>query len=224
MPHEHEGAAFVEIYQNCNVFNDGAFEGITVKESRRRCRSTSPTVSRSASATTSRRASCSTSSASASWSRSPTSAQTSSSCTTSTATIPTPCVRVVPHRRSTDDADAHRRVPRCGPSGLRGCRCSTSWLPRRSARDPATWPSCSTRRGLTVEQRATLIGRRVSRRERGTRDRCAAWAQRTWSSAASARPGGRRRWIWATLTGRSRNAASASPRVMMAATVAASGR
>ena len=24
--HEHQGASFVEIYQNCNVFNDGAFE------------------------------------------------------------------------------------------------------------------------------------------------------------------------------------------------------
>ena len=32
--HEHEGAAFVEIYQNCNVFNDGAFEGITAKDTR----------------------------------------------------------------------------------------------------------------------------------------------------------------------------------------------
>ena len=32
--HEHEGAAFVEVYQNCNVFNDGAFEDITAKESR----------------------------------------------------------------------------------------------------------------------------------------------------------------------------------------------
>ena len=30
----HRGAAFVEIYQNCNVFNDGAFEGITAKEAR----------------------------------------------------------------------------------------------------------------------------------------------------------------------------------------------
>src|ERR1700728_77837 len=27
--HAHNGAAFVEIYQNCNVFNDGAFEKIT---------------------------------------------------------------------------------------------------------------------------------------------------------------------------------------------------
>jgi 2-oxoglutarate ferredoxin oxidoreductase subunit beta len=32
--YEHKGAAFVELYQNCNVFNDGAFEGITAKEAR----------------------------------------------------------------------------------------------------------------------------------------------------------------------------------------------
>src|SRR3954464_15199689 len=32
--HEHKGAAFVEVYQNCNVFNDGAFEGITKKDNR----------------------------------------------------------------------------------------------------------------------------------------------------------------------------------------------
>jgi 2-oxoglutarate ferredoxin oxidoreductase subunit beta len=32
--HEHQGSAFVELYQNCNVFNDGAFEGITAKDSR----------------------------------------------------------------------------------------------------------------------------------------------------------------------------------------------
>jgi len=29
--HEHRGAAFVEVYQNCNVFNDGAFESLTGK-------------------------------------------------------------------------------------------------------------------------------------------------------------------------------------------------
>ena len=29
--HDHRGAAFVEVMQNCNVFNDGAFEGITAK-------------------------------------------------------------------------------------------------------------------------------------------------------------------------------------------------
>ena len=34
--HEHEGAAFVEIYQNCNVFNDGAFEQILSKDARPR--------------------------------------------------------------------------------------------------------------------------------------------------------------------------------------------
>jgi 2-oxoglutarate ferredoxin oxidoreductase subunit beta len=32
--HEHRGAAFVEIYQNCNVFNDGAFEHITSRDRR----------------------------------------------------------------------------------------------------------------------------------------------------------------------------------------------
>jgi 2-oxoglutarate/2-oxoacid ferredoxin oxidoreductase subunit beta len=32
--HAYRGAAFVEIYQNCNVFNDGAFEQITGKEQR----------------------------------------------------------------------------------------------------------------------------------------------------------------------------------------------
>src|ERR671926_23551 len=30
--HEHPGAAFVEVYQNCNVFNDGAFDTILNKD------------------------------------------------------------------------------------------------------------------------------------------------------------------------------------------------
>lgn len=33
--HEHKGASFVEIYQNCNVFNDGAFEVFTEKSSKK---------------------------------------------------------------------------------------------------------------------------------------------------------------------------------------------
>ena len=32
--HEHKGAAFVEVYQNCNVYNDGAFETILAKDAR----------------------------------------------------------------------------------------------------------------------------------------------------------------------------------------------
>jgi 2-oxoglutarate ferredoxin oxidoreductase subunit beta len=32
--HEHQGASFVEIFQNCNVFNDAAFEGVTAKSVR----------------------------------------------------------------------------------------------------------------------------------------------------------------------------------------------
>jgi 2-oxoglutarate/2-oxoacid ferredoxin oxidoreductase subunit beta len=31
---EHRGSSLVEIYQNCNVFNDGAFEAITAKQQR----------------------------------------------------------------------------------------------------------------------------------------------------------------------------------------------
>jgi 2-oxoglutarate ferredoxin oxidoreductase subunit beta len=32
--HAHKGASFVEIFQNCNVFNDGAFDPVTGKQSR----------------------------------------------------------------------------------------------------------------------------------------------------------------------------------------------
>jgi 2-oxoglutarate/2-oxoacid ferredoxin oxidoreductase subunit beta len=32
--HAHRGASFVEIFQNCNVFNDGAFENITARAAR----------------------------------------------------------------------------------------------------------------------------------------------------------------------------------------------
>ncbi len=32
--HDHPGAAFVEVYQNCNVFNDGAFSEITGRDAR----------------------------------------------------------------------------------------------------------------------------------------------------------------------------------------------
>ncbi|HEX9546751.1 MAG TPA: 2-oxoacid:ferredoxin oxidoreductase subunit beta [Acidimicrobiales bacterium] len=32
--HGHRGAAFIEVYQNCNVFNDGAFESILSREAR----------------------------------------------------------------------------------------------------------------------------------------------------------------------------------------------
>lgn len=32
--HNHRGTAFVEIYQNCNIFNDGAFDSLTDKETK----------------------------------------------------------------------------------------------------------------------------------------------------------------------------------------------
>lgn len=34
--YEHKGASLVEVYQNCNVFNDGAFEAILTKDNRPR--------------------------------------------------------------------------------------------------------------------------------------------------------------------------------------------
>ena len=32
--HEHKGCTFIEIYQNCNIFNDGAFAELTDKETK----------------------------------------------------------------------------------------------------------------------------------------------------------------------------------------------
>jgi 2-oxoglutarate/2-oxoacid ferredoxin oxidoreductase subunit beta len=32
--HDHRGASFVEVFQNCNVFNDGAFESVTSRAAR----------------------------------------------------------------------------------------------------------------------------------------------------------------------------------------------
>jgi 2-oxoglutarate ferredoxin oxidoreductase subunit beta len=32
--HRHHGAAFVEVFQNCNVFNDGAFDGVLKRDAR----------------------------------------------------------------------------------------------------------------------------------------------------------------------------------------------
>ena len=32
--HEHNGTAFIEIYQNCNIFNDGAFGNLTDRDTK----------------------------------------------------------------------------------------------------------------------------------------------------------------------------------------------
>ena len=50
---EHKGSAFVEIFQNCNIYNDGAFDAVRDDAT---TGSTSPTASRSASARSARRA------------------------------------------------------------------------------------------------------------------------------------------------------------------------
>ena len=105
--HEHQGASFVEIYQNCNVFNDGAFEAITGEGSaRRHAHRPASTVSRSASVPTASTASCSTSSVSARSSTSPTSARTRLLVHDEHRDDPTLAFALVAPRRPPDDADA----------------------------------------------------------------------------------------------------------------------
>ena len=57
-PPTHKGTAFVEIYQNCNIFNDGAFDVLKDPNIRTTARSGWSTASRSASARTGEGASC----------------------------------------------------------------------------------------------------------------------------------------------------------------------
>ena len=131
--HDHKGAAFVEIYQNCNVFNDGAFEGITSQgEPRRRCSSRSSTASRSASAPTASKGVVArrpgSAPASSTW---PTSARTPSSSTTRPARSPgwpSCCPGCRPARPS------RRRSACSGPSSgpTTAPRPTGSWPPRRS--------------------------------------------------------------------------------------------
>ena len=83
----HEGAALIEIYQNCPVFNDGAFDALRDKQQGRgQPDSAWSTASRSASASTARTASPAAPTASCGSRPSPRSARTRWSCTTRTAT------------------------------------------------------------------------------------------------------------------------------------------
>ena len=60
---EHQGTALVEIYQNCNIFNDGAFDLLKDPATGTQWSSRSSTASRWSSAPTAPRAWCRTSSA-----------------------------------------------------------------------------------------------------------------------------------------------------------------
>ena len=116
--HDHPGAAFVEIYQNCNVFNDGAFEDITAK--RQPGRDADPADARRAHPLRGRpraRAWSWAPTASCGWSTWPTSARTPSWSTTR----PTRGLAFLLSRLSqrTARAHAHRRVPGHRASRLR---------------------------------------------------------------------------------------------------------
>ena len=228
--HEHKGAAFVEIYQNCNVFNDGAFEAITGKDNARRhahrpqARRADPVRCRGGA-----RRGRSTSSASARSSTSPTSARTSCSCTTSTATDPTLAFALSRLADQPHDADARRRVPRRRAPDLRDRGAAAARRGGRSAPGPGDLRRAA-RLGADLGSQLRLGSRRQASR-RGTPSRCAASGGRTWSSPACARPrtrrpgsarrspagaGSRRRWHRsrpgaATVTASSRYPSVASP-------------
>ena len=204
--HDHKGAAFVEIYQNCNVFNDGAFEAITGKAAPRR--HADPARARRADPLRRRRR--------AGRGRS----------------TPRAAPRIVDvaevgrgrHPRARRDprrpglaftaarrlaarpvrADADRRVP-----GRRAARVRRRGQPparrRRGAQGPgdlaallhsgATWTvDWSSADGCGLERRSPRLSSGAEDRRR-----CGAWGGRRWSSAACARRRGRcprsgRRW------------------------------
>ena len=119
--HDHRGAAFVEIYQNCNVFNDGAFDEITAKDRPRR--DADPARARRADPLRRRRRARrghGLRRPAARSSRSPRSARTPSSCTT-------------------------RPNQPASPSCSRGCRAART-SPRRSACSaPSSGPTTAPR-------------------------------------------------------------------------------
>ena len=143
---EHEGTAFVEIYQNCNVFNDGAFDAVRGKGRGARTRSGSSTASRSASAPR----------ASAAWSAAPTAASRSSTWPRSARTR---CVVHDAHRddpshafalaqlaEQPDRPDADRRLPRRSSArSTAPSRRSAAREARAQARRSPTSTSCCAR-------------------------------------------------------------------------------
>ena len=137
--HEHKGAAFVEVYQNCNVFNDGAFEAITAKER-------GPTMlielhhgepirfgaESEHGVALNEFGEC----------------ELAEIADVGEEPAPRPRrapgrprarVRAVPARRPTDDADPDGRVPRRGPPDLRGRGAAPGRGGRRTGRAPVTW-------------------------------------------------------------------------------------
>ena len=175
--HEHQGAAFVEVYQNCNVFNDGAFEGITEQgRAGRHADRPRSTASRSASAPRASSASCSTSSARPRSSTSPTSARTRLLVHDEHRRRPDARVRALAAGRPADHADAGRCVPRRRAPGVRAPRCSGSSSAASERSGPgdlaallatgATWDdrltgSRTVTTGLTAGRRQRLARRSV---------------------------------------------------------------
>ena len=119
----HPGASLIEIYQNCPVFNDGAFDALTDKQTRDanvdRARARR---SRSASAPSSSAASCAAPTASCASSRSPTVGEDALRAPRRPPRGPEPRVRAQPPRRAGGRRDADRDLPRRSRAAARSPR------------------------------------------------------------------------------------------------------
>ena len=171
---EHPGAALVEIYQNCPVFNDGAFVALTEKETRDvNADPSSSTDSRSASAPTASSASVRSDGGSWRSPRWPRSASDALICprrrTARTPGLAFALSRLATGRRTHADRDLPRRAPD---------------RPRDTPRRRAERGARAFRRGGAVQaaaRRRHLVGRRLigRRRWRSTPRRSDAYSSRT---------------------------------------------
>ncbi len=220
---EHQGASFVEVYQNCNVFNDGAFDTILNKDARPDMlidlkhgepirfgaeRELGVVMNEFGEATIVRRRRRRRGPAPRAR-RAP--------------RRPVARVRAVAPGRPADDADAGRRVPRRRPADVRGRDAAAAGrgVRRSGARRPRRRCSAPRRPGRSAEPTRPRP-RSVERAEdhAGARLR----ARRTSSSAACARGRPRRRGSARRTPGEHRIAALAAPLSTSAATPRASWR
>ena len=216
--HEHQGAAFVEVYQNCNVFNDGAFEQITAKDARPKMLIRWSTASRSGSAP-----------------KGSTGVVLNARGEAEIVDVadvgedrllvhdehrddPSAGVRAVPPGRHRRRADADRRVPGRRSARLRGRGAAAARSAPRSAGPRRPRGAARVRRHLGGRRLGRGYARLVEAAEhdpvRGFGEKNVVFSGMRTPAKAAAR-------ICATVTGRNKTAVSASPFSTNAATAAA---
>ena len=115
----HQGTAFVEIYQNCNVFNDGAFDAVRAKGEKEPTRSASSTASRSASAPRASAGWPAARTGAWSWSTWPTSGEDALLVHDAHRREPSLAFELAHLAAAPDRPDARRGLPRGGAPGVR---------------------------------------------------------------------------------------------------------